>query len=323
MAKKQQGPVKSFPKIKPYHFGFMDTEDGHKIYFEECGNRNGFPVMFFHGGPGVGCTETDRRFFNPEKWRVILFDQRGSGRSRPIGSLKNNTTDHLVSDFKKITENLKIKKAVFFGGSWGSTLALVCAIRYPELVAGMVLRGIFLATRREIKEYSVGIAGNYFPEVRERFISHVPKKHLKDVVDYYHQKIICGNAKKRKTFAYEWGRYEDSMLGLKPKSDEDIDRELGGFPFENWVRVEIHYMKNKCFLEDGYILKNARRIPNIPIVIIQGRYDMVCLPINAYSLHSALRRSELRMVLSGHSAMDPEITKNLISETEAMYEKVR
>lgn len=236
-----------FPKVNPYNSGFLNVGDGHEIYFEECGNPKGFPIVFFHGGPGVGCTETDRRFFNPNKWRAVLFDQRGSGRSRPSGSIANNTTEHLVSDFEKLTTHLKIRKAVFFGGSWGSTLALVCAIRYPKLVAGMVLRGIFLATKDEISEYFVV------------------------------------------------------------------------YPFEQWVRIETHYIRHNCFLEDDYIIKHALSTPLVPIVMVQGRYDMFCPPVNAFRLKNALPCSELRMVVAGHSSIDPETRKKLVLETEKIY----
>lgn len=313
---KRTGP---FPKIKPYNLGYLNVGDGHEIYFEECGNRGGFPIVFFHGGPGVGCSETDRRFFNPEKWRIILFDQRGSGRSMPGGSVHRNTTDHLVRDTAKLLEHLKIKKSVFFGGSWGSTLALLCAIRYPELVAGMVLRGIFLATRREIREYSVGAAGNYFPEIRERFVSHVPKKERKDVVRYYYKKITSGTPKEKRFFSYEWARYEEAILRLKPGPEKSIDRELAACPFEPWVLIENHYMRHNCFLEDDYIIKYARGIPHVPIVIVQGRYDMCCPPANAFRLKNALSWSELHMVVAGHSSTDPETRRKLVLETEKIY----
>lgn len=312
-----------FPKIKPYNSGYLNIGDGHEIYFEECGNPGGFPIVFFHGGPGVGCSETDRRFFNPNKWRAVLFDQRGSGRSRPGGSVDRNTTDHLARDTAKLLEHLKIKKSVFFGGSWGSTLALLCAMKYPQVVAGMVLRGIFLATNDEVSEYSVGRAGNYYPEFRERFVSGIPPEERNDVVGFYHRKIFFGkNSEERRKFAYEWARYEEAMLGLEWKSNSLIDKELEAYPFEQWVRIEIHYMANGCFLSDRYILENAHLIPDVPIVIVHGRYDMCCPPVSALRLHKTLKRSKLHIAVAGHSSTDPEIRKKLVLETEAMYEKL-
>lgn len=311
-----------FPSIEPYHTGLLSVGHGHEIYYEECGNPNGFPLVFFHGGPGAGCDETDRRFFNPARWRIILFDQRGSGRSNPFGGIEHNTTWDLVSDFSCLVEYLGVRRAVFFGGSWGSTLALLCAIKYPELLSGMVLRGIFLGESSETEEYLGGGAARHFPEAWERFISHVPLGRRHNAVEYFYEQMTVGDKTVRARFAYEWAHYELSMLHLVPPSEDELHEEIHSFPFVSLGIMEAHYIRKNCFLEPGFILDNVHRIPQVPIIIVQGRYDVVCAPVSAYKLGNAFPHATLHIVLAGHSSTDPEIKRKLIVETEVMYEKV-
>ena len=314
-----------YPEVETYSSRFIRPLDGteHQIYVEECGNPKGFPVLFIHGGPGAGCSTTDRRYFNPEKWRIILFDQRGSGRSKPFGSIANNTTDHLCDDIDEIYKELGIQKAVLFGGSWGSTLALVFAIARPEKVSGMVLRGIFLGEKSEIDYLWNGAIARHFPEVWLRFLIVVPKEFKKNPAEYYYQQLMSPDLVIRKKVAYEWARFEEALLHLEPQTPESIDKETSSFSFESCAIMEAHYLfKNHCFFKEGFILKNVGEIPKIPISIIQGRYDMVCPPVSAYRLKQKMPLANLHMVTAGHSSSDPEIRKKLISETDAMFDKI-
>lgn len=311
-----------FPPIEPYEYGYLPVDNGHKIYYEQCGNRNGYPILFIHGGPGAGCDKMDRRFFDPEKWKVILFDQRGSGRSKPFGSLKTNNTWALASDIWTLRKELGIEKFVLFGGSWGSTLALVYSILYPRTVSGMVLRGIFLGEADEIDSFTNGSVALFRPQVWERFIGPVPPEHKRNPYPYYRQQLNSDDPETRKKFAYEWAFYEMSLLHLNPLPEEKISEETTSFSFESLALMETHYFAHNCFLEDRFIIRNANCLPSVPISIVQGDWDLVCPPISAYRLHKALPTSTLHMVLAGHSSSDPEIRKKLISETDAMFDRV-
>lgn len=313
-----------YPEIEPYSNRFMQPLDdtGQQIYIEECGNPDGYPIIVLHGGPGAGCSAKDRRYFDPQKWRIILFDQRGSGRSEPFGSIVNNTTGHLCDDINDIYRELGIHKAVLFGGSWGSTLALVFAIGQPEKVSGMILRGIFLGEKEEIANFWNGSTGHYFPEAWVRFASFVPPEFRRNPAEYYYRKLMSEDQKVRRSFAYEWARYEEALIHLEPQPETATDKETSDFPYESLAIMEAHYLyKNHAFLDNKHIIKNAHKISDIPISIIQGRYDIVCPPVSAYRLGKALK-AEPQFVTAGHSSSDPEIRKKLISETEAMYDKV-
>ena len=312
-----------FSPIKPYNSGYFSVGDGHEIYYEECGNPNGVPVLYLHGGPGAGCDENTRRFFDPKKCCIIIFDQRGSGRSKPYASTYANTTQHLVNDIRRLLNYLGKPKVLLFGGSWGSTLALVYAINHPENVLGMVLRGIFLSERKEVRDYLEGVSNTRFPEIWERFISHVPLSARCNPADYYLEQMTSGNLKLRKRYAYEWAYYESARLILIPKSEQELEREIKSDPYVSLSVLEAHYIRNLCFLEDGYILKNAHHIPRVPISIIHGRYDDVCQVESAIRLHRALPTSKLQVVIAGHCRTDPEILKKLVSETDLMISKLK
>ncbi len=313
-----------YPKIDPYKTGFLNVDNEHQLYYEECGNPNGYPLLFIHGGPGAGCREDDRRFFDPEKWRIILFDQRGCGRSRPLWSLANNTTQHLVQDSKMLLDHLAISKAVYFGGSWGSTLALVTAITYPETVSGLVLRGIFLGSAAEVCDYISGIpAEASFPELFERFLSQVPEKARSHPGEYYYQQMTSNDPARRKHFADEWTVYGQARLMLQPPSIEEVEKDAYNDPTSTSAVLEAHYFRSNCFLKDNFIIQNSSRLSGIPTVIVQGRYDVLCTPSSAYRLSKALPEAKLCMTIAGHYSRDPENCKALVDETNHLFDKLR
>lgn len=313
-----------FPPIKPYNSGYLAVGDGHEIYHEECGNPNGVPVLYLHGGPGAGCDENTRRFFDPKKCCILVFDQRGSGRSKPYASTNANTTQHLVDDINKLLSKLGKEKVVLFGGSWGSTLALVYAIMHPERVLGMVLRGIFLSESLECLDYLGGqTAHSRFPEICERFLNNVPEDARRNPADYYFAMMTSGDKKTRRKFAYEWSFYECARLQLVPPPEDELRKEILSESFVSLAIMEAHYIRNLCFLKDGFILENVHRIPHVPISIIHGRYDDVCPVESAIRLHRVLPRSKLHIVTAGHSRTDPEILEKLVSETDLMISKLR
>lgn len=301
----------AYKNVKAYKKGYFKVGDGHQIYYELCGNPEGKPVMFVHGGPGGGFSDKDKRFFNLKKFNVILFDQRGSGRSKPFASLNGNTTFKLAEDMRKLLGYLKIDKIILFGGSWGSTLSLVYAIRYPETVIGMVLRGIFLGSNEENDYFVYGVK-DHFPEAWERMASLVPEKNRKNIIEYYYNQMNSKNEKIRKKFTLEWARYEFSVSKLI-YSEKKVKETLKEVRYEAFSLIELHYLKNNCFLPKNYILNNAGKI-KCPVSIVHGRYDLVCSPESAYRLDEKLKNSKLFFTLAGHSASDEENEKMLIKE---------
>ena len=310
--------VKLFPKIKPYRHGYLNVGDGHKLYYELCGNQKGKPVLFVHGGPGAGCSKKDRRFFNPKVWNIILFDQRGANRSKPFGSLKANTTWKLVSDMRQLLKFLNIKKAFLFGGSWGSTLSLVYAIKHPETVTGMLLRGIFLGRREDIMYTYGGGAEDYFPDAWERFNRIVPERIRKrsgGSIDYYVKMMGSKNPKVSRKYAFEFAFYELSLYKLN-MTEKRVRKMLKEFRYRSLAIAECYYMKHNCFLSENYVLKNIRRIrkAGIPVSIVQGRYDALCPPMQAWLLHKALPKSRIHFATTGHASSEPEIQGKLVDE---------
>lgn len=310
-----------FPEIEPYDTGHMSISGGWEIYYEQCGNKNGPPILFIHGGPGAGCEVKDRRFFDPDKWRIILFDQRGCGRSKPLGQIKGNNTWALVDDIRTICKRLNIQKLALFGGSWGSTLATVFAIKHLRMVTGMVLRGIYLGTQRENDYFSkdgYNGVGIYIPDDWERYISHVPPEHRNDPLSYYYEQIKSGNKKMSRELAL----YECANLHLSPPTQEDLEKDLESSP--DMALLEAHYFLNKCFLEDDYILNNASSIPaKIPVTMVQGKHDLICMPLSAKLLHKAIPHSTLHWTVAGHSSTDPETLKVLVKETNKMFDLIK
>lgn len=300
-----------------YKKGYLKVPGGHELYYELYGNPKGIPVLFFHGGPGGGISEKQKGYFNPKKHNVLFFDQRGSGKSKPFGSTKNNTTKDLISDAKKLMELVGFNKVFVFGGSWGSTLALLFAIEYPRLVTGLLLRGIFLATKDELVSYYYpGDAIKFFfPEVWERFISLVPENRRTKTIEYYFEKMLADGPEKEK-YLYEWCLYESCVMSID-HNIEATERDLKKDDSYKAISIlEAHYFVNNCFLDDNFILNNADKIRGIPTVIIQGRYDVVCPPLYAHRLLQKIPHAKMYYVKAGHSSSDKAIKKKLIEEME-------
>lgn len=307
-----------YPEIEPYKTGYLDTGDGHLVYWELCGNPKGKPVVFLHGGPGSGCTPKHRRLFNPEKYHIMLFDQRGSGRSLPYASLDNNTTWHLVHDIQRLrAEVLGAEKIMVFGGSWGSTLALAYAQTHPENVSELILRGIFMSRASEIDWlYQEGGASQVYPDFWQDFIRPIPENEHHDFVTAYHKRLTGNDKAAQLEAAIAWGLWEGRVITLLPDPDT-----AGHFSADDFViafaRIENHYFMNKGFFEDNQLIRDAYKIRHIPTVIIQGRYDM-CTPMQAaWELHQALPEADFQIIDdAGHAFTEPGILKALITATD-------
>ncbi len=306
--------TKTYPPAKPYRKGYLRVGKIHEIYFELCGNRKGLPVMFVHGGPGAGCSAKDMRFFNPKKFNVLLFDQRGSNRSRPFAETKENKTQYLIEDMKKLLHFLGPKKAFLVGGSWGSTLSLAFAIKHPEMVSGMLLRSIFIPSKEDNAHYLQGGVGKFFPETWGRFISFVPEKHRKHPDKYYLQQMQSKNKKAWK-YAYEWSHYELSILKMA-MSEKEVKKYMQDLSYKSMSVLEAHYLSNNCFLPKNFIFKNIKKIRNTPTAIVHGRYDMICIPKMAFELHKKMPKSKLYYVVGGHSASEKSLEAKLTEEMD-------
>lgn len=311
-----------YPKIKPYQTHRLKVDDVHELYIEESGSVDGIPVIFVHGGPGAGCAECHRRFFNPEKYRILLFDQRGAGQSTPHANLENNTTQHLVSDMEAIRELLGIKKWVLFGGSWGSTLSLVYAQTHPEKVLGLVLRGIFLCRPKEINWFYQEGASRLFPDAWAEFCEPIPENERDDMVGAYHKRLTSDGELIRTKAAKAWSIWEGRTSTLKPSTS--VVESFGNLHTAvSLARIECHYFMNDSFLKPNQILKDAANLKGIPSIIVQGRYDVVCPMESAWDLHQALPNSELDIIPdAGHSAMEPTIIDALVKATDKMLGRI-
>lgn len=302
--------MKLFPEIQPYQTHQLVVSNLHTLYIEESGNPNGQPVLFVHGGPGGGTNPSYRQFFDPVKFRIILFDQRGCGQSTPFLELQQNTTQDLVQDMEKIRQLLQIQEWILFGGSWGSTLSLVYAQAFPERVKAMVLRGIFLFEQAEIDWFLQAGVETIFPEVFEEYRDFIPKEEQSDLVKaYYARAISLDNDIAVKTFK-SLSKYETSIARLQYDQSEVakfVDSPAG----LSMGKIELHYMQHKGFLTEGQILQNIHKIQDIPGYIVHGRYDIICPFLWAWKLHKAWPKSELFPVLSGHSGSDPEMQAKL------------
>jgi proline iminopeptidase len=306
-----------FPEIEPFDSGHLRVDDVHSLYYEQCGNPEGKPTIFVHGGPGGGCSAVHRRFWDPAVYRIILFDQRGCGRSVPHAELRNNTTWDLVHDMERLRQHLSIERWQLFGGSWGSTLSLAYAQQQPERVTEMVLRGIFLLRRREIQWYYQEGASRIFPEAWEKYLEPIPEDERDDLVGAYYRRLTSTDLDERIAAARAWSMWEGSTSRLVP--DPELIGRTGETNFaEAFARIECHYFINGGFFQtDNYLLEQIDRITHIPAVIVQGRYDIVCPAESAYELHKAWPNSKLIIAgQSGHSALEPEITSYLVEATE-------
>lgn len=289
----------------------LPVSELHKIHYEVCGNPDGEPILFVHGGPGAGYAERDKRFFDFNKQRVVFFDQRSSSRSTPFGTIEENTTPHLVADINILLDHLKIKKVTLFGGSWGTTLSLVYAIQNPERVNRLLLRGIFLANKAASDYFLNGGTEQFYPEVWKRFEDTIPKDNKQSVSEFYLDKMLNGTEKERDFFCYEWAFYEISIF-KKNISEEQVNKVLNEISYKSLSILEAYYSANNFFLEENYILNNIKQLDAIPVKIVHGKNDVICPAEYAIELNENLKNSELFIVDGGHSDTEPEIEKKLI-----------
>tara|TARA_B100000029_G_scaffold455165_1_gene482207 strand:+ start:885 stop:1835 length:951 start_codon:yes stop_codon:yes gene_type:complete len=308
---------KLYPPIEPFNTFYLNVSSIHTIFVEESGNPNGKPVIFLHGGPGGGIEPIYRQYFNPRKWRIIIFDQRGCGKSIPHAELKENTTWNLVEDIEKIREYLKIKSWVVFGGSWGSTLSLTYAIKHSNRCKGLILRGIFLLRKIEINWFYQEGCSYIYPDAWEEYLAVIPQNKRNNLVEAYYEKLTSSNVKSRIEAAKAWSKWEASTSKLiqNKKSLHHFDNEKVA---EAFARIECHYFINRGFFDsDTWILDNVSKIQHIPNIIIQGRYDVVCPMKSAWDLHQKWKESNLIIVPdSGHSMLEKGIQEKLINYTE-------
>lgn len=303
----------AFPTIQPYRQHRFRVSELHEIYVEECGNPEGTPALFVHGGPGGGCEPWHRQFFDPKRYRIILFDQRGCGRSTPHAELRENTTWDLVNDMEGIRERLGIERWLLFGGSWGSTLSLAYAQAHPRRVTAMVLRGIFLLRKKEVQWFYQEGASWFYPDAWEHFIAPIPPDERQDLVAAYHKRLTSNDDAIRIEAARAWSVWEGSTSKLIPRT-ELVSRFAADRFAEAFARIECHYFVNQGFFEsDNQLLENAHRLQNIPMTIVHGRYDVVCPLNSAWELHRALPSAEFHVVSdAGHAASEPGIYKRLL-----------
>lgn len=306
-----------YPEIEPYESGRLPVGDGHELYFEQCGNPGGKPVVFLHGGPGAGCNAKARRFFNPEKYRIVLFDQRGCGRSTPHASLVANTTWHLVADIERLRKHLAIDRWQVFGGSWGSTLALAYAQTHPQHVTQLVLRGIFMLRRWELEWFYQSGADAIFPDAWDDYLAAIPEVERGDLMSAYHRRLTSLDPAIQLEAAKAWSVWEarTSFLYQDPNHVESSAADMFALAF---ARIECHYFVNGGFFDrDDQLLANAYRLKGIPAVIVQGRYDVVCPMRSAWDLHQAWPEADLRIVSdAGHSAREAGNVHELICATD-------
>lgn len=310
-------PLKTlYPPIEPYRSGMLDTGEGHQIYWELCGNPEGLPVVFLHGGPGAGCSPQHRRLFDPERYNILLFDQRGCGRSLPHAELEANTTWHLVADIERLREMAGFEKLVVFGGSWGSSLALAYSQTHPDRVRGLILRGIFGVRQSEIHWYYQEGASWIFPDLWEDFLAPIPEDERDDLVAAYRRRLTGPDASVRVAAAQAWSRWEGSTIKLIP--DDALINSFAGDEFAlAFARIENHYFVHKGWLEEGQLIRDAHKLTGIPGVIIQGRYDIATPAKTAWELHRAWPDADFHMIGdAGHAYDEPGILDRLIRATD-------
>jgi proline iminopeptidase len=306
-----------YPEIEPFRTGRLRVSELHEIHFEESGNPNGRPVVFVHGGPGGGTEPKMRRYFDPTKYRIVLFDQRGCGKSTPHAELRENTTWDLVADMERLRTELGIDKWMVFGGSWGSTLGLAYAETHPERVTALVLRGIFLVRKQEIDWFYQRGANALFPDAWEEYLAPIPESERDDLVAAYHKRLTSEDATVRQEAARAWSVWEGSTSRLFV--DQDLIKRTAGDAFSlAFARIECHYFVHKAFLRnDQQLLEDVGKIRHIPAVIVQGRYDVVCPVESAWALHRAWPEATLEIIPdAGHSANEPGIADALVRATD-------
>ncbi len=300
-----------FPSQSARTTGTLAVDDLHTLYYEESGAADGAPAVFLHGGPGAGCQALHRRYFDPAHYRVLLFDQRGAGKSTPFAEITDNTTQHLVADIERLREHLEIERWLVFGGSWGATLALTYAQAHPERCTGLILRGVFLGRRREVDWFFNG-TGKFFPEARRALLAALPEEERDDPLPHFHRRLMDPDPKIHLPVAKAWAGYETACVKLKP--DKVAAKGDGSLAIS---RIEAHYMVNNCFLGDGQLLAGIDRIRHLPTFIVQGRYDMICPPETADELARAWPEANYRIIPdAGHAATEPGTIDALVRATE-------
>jgi len=308
-----------YPEIESYDQGMLEVSSVHRMHYEVSGNPDGKPVVFVHGGPGGGSDPKQRRYFDPTKYRIVLFDQRGCGQSTPFASLEDNTTWDLVADMEKLRAHLGIERWQVFGGSWGSTLALAYAQTHPDQVTELVLRGIFMLRKKELRWFYKEGASFLFPDAWEGYIALIPEDERADLIAAYHKRLTSDDEEVRLRAARSWSVWEGSTSCLLP--NEELIKKSAGDAFAlAFARIECHYFVNGGFFEtEEQLLERVDRIRHIPTVIVQGRYDVVCPAVSAWELHRAFPEATLHMVPdAGHSSMEPGIVHQLVSATDRL-----
>lgn len=306
-----------FPESEPNAYGWMPTGGPHEIYYEECGDPNGKPAVILHGGPGGAINPTMRRFFNPDRWRMVLFDQRGCGKSRPNASLDDNTTWTLIDDIERLRIQLGVEKWTVFGGSWGSTLALAYAVTHPQRVDALVLRGVFLLTQRELRWFYQDGASMLFPDAWQKFLAPIPEAERGDLISAYHRRLTHKDRRVQAEAAAAWSQWEGDTISIRgpearPSKFNEIDFAIA------FARIECHFFANKGFFaEDGWLLKNIGKIRGIPGWIVQGRFDVVTPMESAWQLKSVWPEARFEVVWdAGHASTEPGIVDALVRATD-------
>lgn len=320
---RQDRPFGLYPLVSPYESGHLDVGDGHQLYWEACGDPEGLPAVFLHGGPGGGCSADHRRFFDPERYNAILFDQRGCGRSRPHASLTCNTTRHLVEDMERLRKARNLDRWLIVGGSWGSALALAYAQQFPARVSGILLRGVFTARASELRWlYSEG-ASCLFPEAWAAFAQFIPPSERTDLVAAYHSRLGGSDVKMQREAARAWCAWETATMTLRPRLAQKVDA------FEDdsllaLARIETHYFMSGAFLQEGELIREAGRLAGVAGVIVQGRYDCVTPPMTAWELHKAWPGCVLHLVPdAGHASSEPGVLRLLVESLSAFADAAR
>ena len=310
-----------YPPLAPYDQGFMDVDGGHSIYYEQSGNPDGRPALFLHGGPGGGGDLDARRFFDPARYRIVVLDQRGCGRSRPHASLESNTTWHLVGDIERLRDRLGIGAWLVFGGSWGSTLALAYAQRHAQAVIALVLRGVFLLRKKELEWFYQHGASEIYPDYWEDFLAPIPAGERDDLLAAYHRRLNSDAAEERLQAARAWSIWEGATSALVPHAGLREKFAAADFALA-LARIETHYFVNRGFFDtESQLLDGVAAIRDIPAIIVQGRYDVVCPMTSAWELAGRWPEADLRIVATaGHSAYDPAITDALLAATDELAE---
>ncbi len=311
-----------YPAIRPHRHFHMDAGQGHKIYVEQAGNADGIPVLFLHGGPGGGISAYHRQFFDPNKYHIILFDQRGCGKSTPHATLEHNTTADLLADIEQLRQLLDIDRWVLFGGSWGSTLALIYAQAYPEQVLGLILRGIFLCRQQDINWFYQFGASELYPDEWQHFLKPLPEAKRQSIVQAYYDILTGQDEVMRMAAAKAWSVWEGSTASLQ--HDPDL-RAYFADPYVAlaMARIECHYFIHNCFIAENQIIEQAQQLADIPGIIVHGRHDVICPLSQAWALHSAWPQADFRIIENaGHAASDPPITAALVQATQKMLDLI-